>query len=281
MRNKESAKPRYGYYALPIFTILSAIIVAVGVLVAILVWWVVGVILIGFGIYMILSYGVSIFLMDQTKASELPRIIKVGGDEKVLDVGCGLGKMTIGIAKVLREGKVIGIDIWDKMEIMGNSPERAYENAKIEEVRDKVEFKYGDVLDIPFTNNYFDIVTAQSVLNNLHGEMNKSKALMEIRRVLQPRGKILILEPLRNLRGFFTFTPLAFWELLTKDRWMKILKEAGFMNIKYTYENGLGIFLAEKPAKLSPNSDAGGLKNHPRIRGDQRIVGEPWLSERL
>jgi len=249
MRNKESAKPHYGYYALPIFTIISAIIVAVGILIAIFGWWVMGVILIGFGIYTILSYGISTFLMNQTKASELPKIIEVRGDEKVLDVGCGLGKMTIGIAKVLKEGKVIGIDIWDKMEIMGNSPERAYENAKIEEVGDRVEFKYGDVLDIPFTNNCFDIVTAQSVLNNLHGEINKSKALMEIHRVLQPRGKFLLLEPLRNLRGFFTFTPFAFWALLTKDKWVKILKEAGFMNIKYTYENGRGIFLAEKPAK--------------------------------
>jgi len=249
MRNKAPAKPHYGYYALPIITILSAIIVAVGILVAILVWWVMGIILIGFGIYTILSYGVSMFLMDQTKASELPKIIEVRGDEKVLDVGCGLGKMTIGIAKVLKEGKVIGIDVWDKMEIMGNSPERAYENAKIEGVIDKVEFKYGDVLDIPFTDNYFDTVTAQSVLNNLHGEMSKSKALMEIHRVLQLRGKILILEPLRNLRGFFTFTPFAFWALPTKDKWMKILKEVGFINIKYTYKNGLGIFLAEKPAK--------------------------------
>jgi len=249
MRNKESAKPHYGYYALPIVAILSAIIVAVGILVAILVWWVAGAILIGFGIYMILSYGVSIFLMDQTKVSELPKILEVRGDEKVLDVGCGLGKMTVGIAKVLKEGKVIGIDIWDKMEILGNSPERAYENARIEGVRDKVEFKYGDVLSIPFADNSFDVVTAQSVLNNLHNKRNKSRALTEIRRVLRPRGKFLMLEPLRNLRGFFAFTPFAFWTLLTRDKWMELLKEAGFMNTKYAYENGLGIFLAEKPAK--------------------------------
>jgi len=249
MRNKEPAKPHYGYYALPILTILSAIIVAVGILVAVLVWWIIGVILIGFGIYVVLSYGVSIFLMDQTKASGPPKIAEVRGDEKVLDVGCGLGKMTIGIAKVLREGKVIGIDIWDKMEITGNSPERAYDNAEIEGVRDKVEFKYGNVLDIPFASDYFDIVTAQSVLNNLHGEMSKSKALMEIHRVLKLKGRFLMLEPLRNLRGFFTFTPFAFWALLPKDKWMKLLKQAGFINIKYTYENGLGIFLAEKPAK--------------------------------
>jgi len=105
------------------------------------------------------------------------------------------------------------------------------------------------VLNIPFAGNSFGIVTAQSVLNNLHSEADKLKALVEIHRVLQLRGKFLMLEPLRNLRGFFTFTPFAFWSLQSKDKWMKLLKEAKFTNIKYTYENGLGIFLAEKSAE--------------------------------
>jgi len=200
-------KPNYGYYALPIIIILSAIFFVIGILVAIFLWLVAGVILVGFGIYLILSYGISLLLMDQTKASELPKIIEMKGNEKVLDVGCGLGKMTVGIAKVLENVKVIGIDIWNKMEIMGNSPERAYENARIEGVIDKVEFKYGDVLSIPFTDNSFDIVTAQSVLNNLHSEADKLKALMEINRVLQPKGKFLMLEPLRNMRGFLLSLP--------------------------------------------------------------------------
>lgn len=252
MENKGSAKPNYGYYALPIITILSAIFFVIGILVAIFLWLVAGVILVGFGIYLILSYGISLLLMNQTKASELPKIIEMKGNERVLDVGCGLGKMTVGIAKVLENGKVIGIDIWNKAEIMGNSPERAYENARIEGVIDKVEFKYGDVLSISFAGNSFDIVTAQSVLNNLHSEADKLKALMEIYRVLQPKGRFLMLEPLRNIRGFLTFTPFAFWSLQSKDKWMKLLKEAKFINVKYTYENGLGIFLAEKSAEGYP-----------------------------
>jgi len=249
LRNMDPVKPHYGYYALPILALLSAIIFAMGILVAVFLWPFVGLVLTGFGLYIILTYGMSLLLMNQHVASELPTIIEIRGDEKVLDVGCGLGKMTIGIAKVLKEGKVIGIDIWDKMEIMGNSPERAYQNARIEGVKDKVEFKYGNILDIPFIGNSFNLVTAQSVLNNLHGIMDKSKALTEIRRVLEPRGKFLALEPLRNLRGFLTFTPIAFWSLLTKDEWMKLLKKAEFINIRYTYENGLGIFSAEKPSK--------------------------------
>lgn len=213
---------------------------------ALVVSWIAGLFLMGFGIYMISSYGLSALSMDQTKSSEWPTILELRGDEEVLDVGCGLGKMTVGVAKVLREGKVVGIDIWDRMEIVGNSPERAYQNAKIEGMSEKVEFKYGDVVDIPFSDNYFDIVTAQSVLNNLHGKASKSKALTEIHRVLRPRGKFVMLEPLRNLRGFLMFTPFGFWALLTKDEWMKLLEQAGFIELKYTYESPLGIFLAEK-----------------------------------
>jgi len=245
--DKGSTRPHYGYYGLPILTIVSASILAIGIAAAALSWWFAGLALIVFGLYLIITYGFSRLLTNQHAASELPAIVEIRGDEKVLDVGCGLGKLTNGVAKALRGGKVIGIDVWNKMKIRGSSPERAYENAKIEGVGDRVEFRYGNVLDIPFTNNYFDIVTARSVLNNVHGDINKSRALAEIRRVLQPRGRFLMLEPLRDLRGFIAFSPLAFWILLTRDKWVRLLKEAGFINIGYTYEKGLGIFLVEKP----------------------------------
>jgi hypothetical protein len=85
------------------------------------------------------------------------------------------------------------------------------------------------------------------VLNNLHGETDMSKAFIEIQRVLNQRDKFLMLEPLRNLRGFFTFTPFGFWSLLSRDEWFTLLREAGFVNIQYSYENGIGIFVAAKP----------------------------------
>jgi len=161
-------------------------------------------------------------------------------------VGCGLGKIAIGIAKSLKTGKVVGIDIWDKREIPGNSPERAYENAEIEGVKDKVEFRYGNVIEIPFPDETFDLVTCGSVLNNLRSEKEKVKALREIHRVLKPRGKFLLIEPLRNLRGMFLFTVFGFWKLLSKERWMKLLEEQGFSLISFSYQKGLGWFFALK-----------------------------------
>jgi len=244
----EERKPHYGYYALPIFIALFVIIIVLGALVFIFMSQVVGGVLALFGIYLLSTYWISMRFAGQSKAAEIPEMLHMRGDEKVLDVGCGLGKMTIGVAKHLTTGRVIGVDIWDKMEIPGNSPERAYENAKIEGVPDRVEFKTGNVLSLPFPDDSFDIVTSSSVINNLHGDAKKSKALAEIFRVLRPSGKFLMAEPLRNMRGFFTFSPFAFFELLPKDRWMTLLEEAKFNNLKYSYQHGMGMFLVEKPS---------------------------------
>ena len=244
---KDSAKPHYGYYALPIFAILSAIIVVTGIIVAILGSWLAGFIIIGLGLYIILSYGISVRLAGPRESSSPPEILGLQGDEKVLDVGCGLGRMTIGVAKHLNTGEVIGIDIWDKMEIPGNSPERAYANAQIEGVLDRVEFETGNVLSIPFADNLFDVVTSSSVINNLHGDSEKTRAFEEIFRVLRPGGKFLLLEPLRDLWGFLTFTPLGVWMLLTKDRWIALLEKTGFVNLRYDCFHRMGAFLVEKP----------------------------------
>ena len=244
---KDSAKPHYGYYALPLFAILSAIIIVTGILVAILVWRLAGFIIIGVGLYFILSYGISMLLFEETKCLDPPKFLELKGNEKVLDVGCGLGKMTIGVAKHLNTGRVIGIDIWSKTEIPGNSPERAYANAEIEGVSERAEFRTGNVLSIPFPDNSFDVVTSSSVINNLHGKTEKLKALEEIFRVLRPGGRFLLLEPLRDLWGFLTFTVLGVWMLLPKDKWITFLEKTGFINLRYEYFHKMGAFFVEKP----------------------------------
>jgi ubiquinone/menaquinone biosynthesis C-methylase UbiE len=244
------SKPHYGYYALPIMTGLSTLIILAGILVFLFVMQIIGIIILAFGVYLVVSYGISIHFMRQDRAEDVSEILKLVGNENVLDVGCGLGKLTNGIAKQLKDGKVIGIDIWDKMEIPGNSAEKAYENAEIEGVRDKVEFSFGNVLDIPFPDTSFDLVTSSSVLNNLHGMDEKLKALQEIYRVTTPGGRFLLVEPLRNLRGFFTFTPFAFWMLLKKDDWIRLLQKSNFVVYDYLYRYGVGWFVVERPINI-------------------------------
>jgi len=240
-------KVQYGNYGLPKITISVAVIVGIGIVTS-LFWlkWV-GVVIGCFGIYLILSYGITLYLFNRRETPDLERMLKLKGDENALDVGCGLGRMAIGVAKLLTTGKVVGIDIWDKLEILSNRPERAYKNAEIEGVRDKVEFKTGNVLSIPFPDDSFDVVTCSSVVNNLHTEAEKSNALKEIFRVLKPGGRFFLMEPIKSLDTFFLFTPLAFWQLSSKDLWSELLERAKFASPEYSYWSGMGIFLTEKP----------------------------------
>ena len=53
------------------------------------------------------------------------------GDERVLDVGCGLGLFLIGAAKRLKTGRAVGIDLWQAEDLSGNTPAGTLNNATI------------------------------------------------------------------------------------------------------------------------------------------------------
>src|SRR5204863_1576997 len=65
------------------------------------------------------------------------------GDERVLDVGCGLGLFLIGAAKRLTTGRAVGIDLWQAEDLSGNTPDGTRNNAKIEGQAEKVEVHTG------------------------------------------------------------------------------------------------------------------------------------------
>jgi ubiquinone/menaquinone biosynthesis C-methylase UbiE len=184
--------------------------------------------------------------VDGSRFDLIAKLVELKGNEYVLDVGSGTGRTAVQMAKRLTTGKLVGIDIWDTMELGGNSPERAYTNSEIEGVKAKVEFKFGNVLEIPFDNNVFDIVTCSSVLNNLPEEKNRIKALEEIFRVLKLGGKCMLLEPLRNLRTFCAFTPFAVFQLGKREDWEIYAETAGFSKVRFYDEKGIGIFVLEK-----------------------------------
>lgn len=181
-----------------------------GLLVGILLWKIVGAFLVAFGLYIGLAYAIQVRFWAQSKPAALPEILSLRGDEEVLDVGCGLGKMTIVIAKALTSGIVIGVDIWDKIEIPGNSPLRTYHNAQLEEVREKVEFGTANVRALPFADNSFDLVTASSVINNLKGESERLKASREIHRVLAPAVDFSSWNPYSTCEPFPFTLPLLY-----------------------------------------------------------------------
>jgi arsenite methyltransferase len=123
------------------------------------------------------------------------------GDEHVLDVGCGRGLLLIGAAKRLTTGKAVGIDIWQSEDLSGNRSEATVENARREGVSDRVEVRTGDMRQMPFPNNAFDVVVSRAVIHNLYKAGERDQAIREIARVLKPGGSALI-DDIRHHRDY-------------------------------------------------------------------------------
>jgi ubiquinone/menaquinone biosynthesis C-methylase UbiE len=111
---------------------------------------------------------------------ELLALCGIEHAREVLNVGCGIGVGSVHIAR--KHGcRVVGIDIRDTM--VAWSRQRAREAR----VQDKTLFRVADVLDLPFEDNRFDIVFAESVLAFVD---DKERALAECLRVARPGGAV-------------------------------------------------------------------------------------------
>lgn len=105
--------------------------------------------------------------------------------QSVLDVATGTGDMAILTAKMLSSEKIVGIDISDGMLDIGKK--------KIEKLglQQRIELLKGDGETIMFNSNSFDAVTVAFGVRNFQ---DLEMGLSEIKRVLKPGGKLVVLE---------------------------------------------------------------------------------------
>lgn len=103
--------------------------------------------------------------------------------DHVLDLGSGAGNDCFVARAIVGEtGKVTGLDMTEQM------IEKAKENCK-KHGFDNVSFVQGDIEQMPFDENTFDVIVSNCVLNLVP---DKKKAFDEIYRVLKPGGRFCI-----------------------------------------------------------------------------------------
>lgn len=120
--------------------------------------------------------------------------------EKVLDVGCGTGTLTL-LAKehTGADGEVHGID---------PSPEMIdVARGKAAKAGADVRFQTGVIEKLPFTNDRFDLVLSSFMLHHLPDDL-KRQGLAEIARVLKPGGRLLAIDV--SGTGSFVWRVLSF-----------------------------------------------------------------------
>jgi len=128
-----------------------------------------------------------IFLYKRIKTIE--SMINQNKNGKALDVGCGSGEFTVLLKKYFNE--VVGIDYSDEM----------IEVAKKYDVKNEVNFKYGDCTKIEYPDNTFDYLFALGLLDYVN---DLDAVILELKRVLKKDGKLIITIP-KNPTIFFLF----------------------------------------------------------------------------
>lgn len=121
------------------------------------------------------------------------RVLELSGasqNDRVLDIGCGGGALSIAFAEGIGQGEVWGVDIWNKAQLAASSPGRALQNAKEKGMGHLVNVASADARQLPFSAKSFDIVTSVLTIHNIND--CREKAISEIARVLKDSGIVVI-----------------------------------------------------------------------------------------
>jgi len=124
---------------------------------------------------------------------------------EVLDVGCGPGTITAGLAALVPAGRVVGMDAAG--DVLGEARAEAERRGL-----SNVSFEVGDVYGLAFADDSFDVVHAHQVLQHLSDPV---AALIEMRRVCRDGGIVAARDGDYGGMLWFPADPgLAEWQLL-------------------------------------------------------------------
>jgi ubiquinone/menaquinone biosynthesis C-methylase UbiE len=110
-------------------------------------------------------------------------VIDLKENQRLLDVGCGTGRALRYASNLVNgQGEFYGIDLSAKMIEISKAKASGYDN---------MLFYKANAEKLPFADNFFNLIMCS---NSFHHYYNPDIVLNEMYRVLQPKGRIYILD---------------------------------------------------------------------------------------
>ncbi|RPI50482.1 MAG: class I SAM-dependent methyltransferase [Acidobacteria bacterium] len=169
------------------------------------------------------------------------------GSGRVVDVGAGSGRATVGLLLARPRITVTALDIYDGYYgIDDNTPERLMENARIAGVAERAEAKVGDARQLPFASETYDGVISVAAIDHLP-RAGIPKALAEAARVVKPGGEFLLTIVNADAWAWLA-SPHAIAHHRPPDRaqWRGLLQASGFEVVEEGTMPGALYFFSRK-----------------------------------
>lgn len=169
------------------------------------------------------------------------------GTGRVVDIGAGSGRATVGLLLARPRATVTAVDIYRGFYgIEENTPERLMANARIAGVAQRADAQTGDARDLPLATSAYDGVISVAAIDHLP-QNGIPKAIDEAARVLKPDGEFLL-----------TIVNVDFWAWLASphamahhaavnpSRWRALLQSSGFEVVEQGTQPGALYFFSRK-----------------------------------
>jgi arsenite methyltransferase len=193
--------------------------------------------------------------------------------ETVLDLGSGAGFDAFLVArKVGPSGKVIGVDMTPEMlaKARANAKSGGYDN---------VEFRKGEIEDLPVDSSTIDIIISNCVINL---SPDKPRVFSEAFRVLKPGGRIAVSDivltaPLPEyIRDSIAAYTACVAGASIKEEYLDAVRSAGFTDIKVIDVKYFDVDFVELLPEIEQQAKSLGLDHQNLVK-----IADSILSMRL
>lgn len=227
---------------------LIAVSTAIAIQVTVPHWWPVA--------FLVLLLGAAFFVGNSIMRSfrsrdhiVLPMVDLLRSDQDmVLDAGCGAGRTTIALSRVLRNGRVVAVDRFDADYIEDGGRGLLERNLHAAGLTERVKIETADLTALPFDNASFDSAVSTNVFDHLGRQ--KEQALREAFRVIKPGGRFLMAVWVPGWTMFAVANVLSFF-LTSKETWRTLARDAGFEIVDEGVFNYAWFIVLKKPAAPS------------------------------